>query len=515
MKRALKILASIVLVLAVAVLGLRLAFPLPDIADRPVTTVPATDPEATLVRASAARAAQAPELSGILPLLDGTDALASRLELIRLAERSVDAQYYIWQDDISGILLLGALRDAALRGVKVRLLLDDNGVPGMDGHLASLDAIEGFEVRLYNPSTVRAPKMLGYAFDFFRMNRRMHNKSFIVDGAVAVIGGRNIGDDYFQIGAQFYVDMDVLGVGAVVADTRAIFEEYWNAGSVFAIGTVVDGTGDLAAFDARLAEIAADPETAALLPELESSAARLADGAADLEWTRVQIVADDPIKGEGIAESGDLMITRLTEIMGGVEERLDLVSAYFIPGEVGTETFAALARGGRTVNLMTNALDTTDVLLVHAGYAKYRRELLESGADLFEMKLRGATTPRGAHGAGPFGLSGASLHAKTFAIDGERIFIGSFNFDPRSALLNTEMGFLIDSPTLARDLASRFDEGIPAISYLPTLTPDGDMVWSETTEDGETVLYQKEPGASWLEQVMLTVIGALPIEWML
>jgi putative cardiolipin synthase len=164
---------------------------------------------------------------------------------------------------------------------------------------------------------------------------------------------------------------------------------------------------------------------------------------------------------------------------------------------------------------MTNALDTTDVLLVHAGYAKYRRELLESGADLFEMKLRGATTPRGAHGAGPFGLSGASLHAKTFAIDGERIFIGSFNFDPRSALLNTEMGFLIDSPTLARDLASRFDEGIPAISYLPTLTPDGDMVWSETTEDGETVLYQKEPGASWLEQVMLTVIGALPIEWML
>jgi putative cardiolipin synthase len=513
--RLLKVLAAVVAIAAVAVVALRLAFPLPDISDRPETAVVAPDPDAPLARAAAERAAREPGLSGVLPLLDGTDALVSRLELIRLAERSIDAQYYIWQDDISGILLLGALREAAARGVRVRLLLDDNGVPGMDGHLAALNALDGFEVRLFNPSTVRAPKMLGYAFDFFRMNRRMHNKSFIADGVVAVIGGRNIGDDYFQIGAEFYVDMDVLGVGAVVADTRAVFEQYWNAGSSFALETIVAGPGDMPAFEARLAEVAGGGEVAALVPEFRGSAARLAEGAAELEWTRVQVVADDPVKGQGVAEREDLMITRLTDILGGVERRLDLVSAYFIPGRIGTETFAELAAAGREVNILTNALDTTDVLLVHAGYTKYRRDLLEAGADLYEMKLRGGSAPDAARGTGPFGLSGASLHAKTFAIDDERIFIGSFNFDPRSALLNCEMGFLIDSPTLARELAASFEASIPAISYKPALTPDGDMVWTETIEGGDPVLYQKEPGASWLQQAMLAVIGTLPIEWML
>jgi putative cardiolipin synthase len=515
MMTVLKVVAALVAIAAIALVALCLAFPVPDVSARAPVVLPTPGPGATLARAATAGAPEAAGLSGVLPLRDGTDALASRLALIAAAETSIEAQYYIWHDDLSGVLLLDALRDAAARGVEVRLLLDDNGVPGLDGHLSALDALSGFEVRLFNPSTVRRPKMLGYAFDFFRMNRRMHNKSMIVDGTVAVIGGRNIGDDYFQIGTEFYLDMDVLGTGAVVAETRDIFAAYWDARSVHALDTVVARDGPLTAFEARVAEVMADPALATLLPDLVSSAGRLTEGAVPLEWTRVQVVADDPVKGEGIADVDDLMITRLTAILDGVERRLDLVSAYFIPGDRGTRTFTALAGAGREVRILTNALDTTDVLLVHAGYTKYRRALLEGEVDLYEMRLRGGAVPGLPPRAGPFGLAGASLHAKTFAIDDARIFIGSFNFDPRSALLNCEMGFLIDSPRLAQTLSAGFDTAIPEISYRPGLTPDGDMVWTAAGPAGETVVYQKEPGATWLQQTMLAVIGLLPVEWML
>ena len=369
MRWAIRALVALLVVASIAVMALRLLFPLPDTSARAFDGAAAPDPAAALVRATASRAAAEPGLSGVIPLPDGTDALASRLELIRRAERSVDAQYYIWHDDVSGMLLLGALRDAAMRGVRVRLLLDDNGVPGLDGHLSALNSLDGFEVRLFNPSTVRQPKLLGYTFDFFRMNRRMHNKSMLVDGAAAIIGGRNIGDEYFAVGERFYVDLDVLGVGAVVADTQAVFDAYWNAGAVHALETMVTGSGDLAALDARVAAIRDGAEARALRPEIASSAERLAAGTADMKWTRVTVVADDPIKGEGVATRDQLMITRLTEILGTVERRLDLVSAYFVPGKRGTAIFAGLAEAGREVNILTNALDTTDVLLVHSGYA--------------------------------------------------------------------------------------------------------------------------------------------------
>ena len=514
MRRVLRVIAALAVLAAAAVVALRLLFPLPDISARPFDAAPAPDPDAALVRAIAPHAPAEPGLSGVMPLRDGTDALASRLALIRLAERTIDAQYYIWSDDVSGMLLLGALRDAAERGVRVRLLLDDNGVPGLDGHLSALNAMDGFEVRLFNPSTVRRPKALGYAFDFLRMNRRMHNKAMLADGAAAIVGGRNIGDEYFAVGDLFYVDLDVLGVGAVVADTQAVFDAYWNAGSVHALETIVDEPGGLAALEARVAAVRGGEEARALRPELASSAERLAAGTAEIEWTRVTVVADDPIKGEGVAARDQLMIARLTGILGGIERRLDLVSAYFVPGERGTEIFAGLAASGRDVSILTNALDMTDVPLVHSGYARYRRELLEAGVDLYELKLRGGPTRDHARGTGPFGLSGASLHAKTFSVDGARVFIGSFNFDPRSALLNCEMGFLIESPSLAGAVGRHFEETVPLVSYRPELTGNGAMVWREVTEAGGA-LHAVEPGSSWSRRLALAILGALPIEWML
>ena len=445
----------------------------------------------------------------------GHDALASRLALIAAAEQSIDAQYYIWHDDTSGILVLDAMYQAAQRGVRVRLLLDDNGVPGLDSFMAALNAHENFEIRLFNPSTIRSPKLLGYTFDFFRMNRRMHNKSFVVDGAVAIIGGRNIGDEYFEVGDDnFYVDMDVLAAGAIVPQTASVFDEYWNSQSVFEAETIIQEGGDLSAFVARSLEIQTSADAIKFLQEAYDSATEYTNGNTRLEWTNVQLVADDPVKGLGVATRDQLMITRLGEILGGVETRLDMVSAYFIPGPKGTAWFSELAETGKEVRILTNAMNTTDVLMVHSGYSKYRRELLEAGVRLYELKLRGGTSAAEVQNM-PFGLSGASLHAKTFAVDDERVFIGSFNFDPRSATLNCEMGFLIDSPTMARSMSNGFDGLLQTVSYQPELTPENKMIWREPQEDGQVTVYQEEPGATWFQQIAIVIIGLLPIEWML
>lgn len=519
MRRLVTFLVKTALVLAAFVVVARFIFALPDISARPAETAIPSSPATRLGTLMAKEAAPHPNLSGVAPLADGTDALVSRLALIDQAQVSVDAQYYIWHDDISGIMLLDALDRAAKRGVRVRLLLDDNGVPGLDPFMAALNADPRFQIRLFNPSTIRNPKMAGYSFDFMRMNRRMHNKSLIVDGAAAIIGGRNIGDEYFEIGEAFYKDMDALAIGAIIPETQRVFDQYWNSASVFEVEQIITGPGDRAAYDARVAEILTSEEGRALATKLttsaQSSAARYGRGELALEWTQVQLVADDPIKGQGIARDDQLMIFRLGDILGDVTTRLDLVSAYFIPGEPGTEWFSDLARSGKQVNILTNAMNTTDVLLVHAGYTKYRRDLLEAKVRLFELKLRGGVPPESETQLKALGLSGASLHAKTFAIDGQRIFIGSFNFDPRSARLNCEMGFLIDSPSMAQDVSAGFDGPLAKVAYRPELSADGRMVWQETQADNTVVTWQQEPGTSWFKQAALVVIGMLPVEWML
>ena len=515
MKRLFRILLTLVLMVAIAIIALRILFPLPDITNRSASTYIPISEGTTLGARVLAQSAAHPNKTGVFPLQKGVDALTSRLTLANAAETSIDAQYYIWHDDTSGIMLLNALYRAAQRGVRVRLLLDDNGIPGLDAMLAALNQHENFEVRLFNPSTIRSPKLFGYAFDFFRMNRRMHNKSFIVDGAVAIVGGRNIGDEYFALGdGAFYIDLDVLAAGAIVPETAKVFDQYWNSQSVFSIETIVEGVGDMAAYTARVDEVRTNEDMLSFMDEARNIAAEYARDETHLEWTNVQLVADDPIKGLGEATQDQLLITRLIEMIGTIESQLDLVSAYFIPGEDGTDWFTGMADSGIQVRVLTNAINTTDVLIVHSGYAKYRRALLRAGVQLFELKLRGDPVNSGLQTM-PFGLSGASLHAKTFAIDDNRVFIGSFNFDPRSATLNTEMGFLIDSPTMAQDVTARFDGPVRTISYQPMLTPKSKMIWLEPLEDGEVNIYQEEPGATWMQQVALAVIGFFPVEWLL
>ena len=473
---------------------------------------------------SSRAAAQPAGTSGIHPLPDGADAFAARMLLAAAAERTLDVQSYIWRNDTTGRLLLQALREAADRGVRVRLLLDDNGIAGLDPLLSAIDAHARIEVRLFNPFPVRWFKPLGFVTDFSRANRRMHNKSFSVDAQATIIGGRNIGDEYFDalVEGLVFADLDVLAFGPAARDIAADFDRYWNSASAYPVAMVIAPAGPqaLAPLDRVRADVAADPQKRRYLRTVKGSefASDLQAGRLDLEWARVQTLSDDPAKGLGPVARSDLMASELGRLLRKPRRDVELVSAYFVPGAEGTAAFAALAAQGVRVRILTNALEATDVAAVHSGYARRREPLLAAGVELFEMRRHGRTPSGDAadQGSGPgaFGSSASSLHAKTFSVDRERVFIGSFNFDPRSANLNTELGFVIDSPALASGIEDAFTGQIPAQSYEVRLDAEGRLYWLETT-DGGIVRHDTEPGTTWWKRAGVRMMSLLPIEWLL
>lgn len=516
MHKAMKYLAGATLIVPVAILAARVLFPLPAQHGRIDSTALPASETGPLARAMSQQGTGKEGLTGIAPLQGGAEAFAARILLADAAVSSIDAQYYIWHDDLTGYLLLDALRRAADRGVCVRLLLDDNGTAGLDPELAALDSHPNAEVRLYNPFNLRGRlKLLSYVFDFVRLNRRMHNKSFTVDGQVSILGGRNVGDEYFDTGpTALYVDLDVLAVGRIVAEVTADFDRYWASKAVHSAGAIVGAPPEGDPIAQGVARSSADPQLAEYRRVLESSdiVTALTQGKVDLEWTTAVLVSDDPAKGKGAVPRGDLLATRLTRAVGEVTQRFDGISAYFVPGKGGVETFAKLERSGVRVRLLTNSLEATDVLPVHAGYAKRRKDLLDAGVAIFELRRQAAPeAPKDR--AGPFGPSGASLHAKTFAVDGTRIFIGSFNFDPRSTMLNTEMGLLIDSPRLAQGVHDAFDQGLSGQAWRVERAGRG-LAWTDPT-DADVPALAREPGSSPLRRIALAVIGWLPVEWLL
>lgn len=515
MVTVLKWIAGILIALAVCIVVARMVFRLPDLADRQASTAIPASKETTFGRLLIDAEQQHPGLSGVLPLASGHEALASRLLLATRAESSIDAQYYIWHDDISGRLLFKALYDAAQRGVRVRLLLDDNGVNGLDPTIAALNALDNFEIRLFNPSTVRHPKLAGYTFDFFRMNRRMHNKAFIVDGAAAIVGGRNVGNEYFDVGDEsYYLDLDVLAAGPAVRETAAEFDSYWNSASAYPADMIISESTAVLPSYLKRDGLLSDAEWLKKLPKpIASTAGRLAAGEISLEWTDVRLVSDPPSKGLGRAPNDQLMIHQLGTILGTIRERLDLVSAYFVPGNAGTAHFRKVQESGAQVTILTNAFETTDVVVVHAGYSKYRKALLEAGITLYELRPQDAPA-RGQKELSITGSSASSLHAKTLAADEDRIFIGSFNFDPRSTYLNCEMGFLIASPPMAKYLSDTLRTKAPASSFRVVLE-NGDLRWIETAEDGTQIVHDEEPGMTLGARILIAILSWLPIEWML
>jgi len=490
---------------------------LPSLANRTVSNA-IVDTEATRLGRliSPLVAAHAP-WSGVYALRDARDAFAARVRMAEAADRSLDVQYYIWHKDMSGTLLLEALRAAADRGVRVRLLLDDNNTSGLDGTLAALDSHPNIEVRLFNPFIIRSPRAIGYVTDFSRLNRRMHNKSFTADNQATIVGGRNVGDEYFgATDGVVFADLDVMAVGPVVHEVSSEFDRYWASDSAYPLDRLVSkaGADALGVLAAEASRVEADPAAVAYLEALAASSFvhEIAERTLPLEWVSTRMISDDPAKALGRARSDRLLIEKLKAIFGEPKKKLDLASPYFVPGSTGVELFREWAARGVQVRVLTNSLEATDVAAVHAGYARRRRALLTAGIALFELRRSAGMPP--SRGLGSTGSSGSSLHAKTFAVDSSRVFVGSFNFDPRSAKLNTEMGFVIDNPALAHRIQTTFDERMPVDAYEVRLSDDRQLYWLETRQ-GQLVRHDKEPGTSFWQRAGVWLLSHLPIEWLL
>jgi cardiolipin synthase C len=478
-----------------------------------------------LARALAPQVAAHPGQSGVYALPSGQEAFGARMALARTAQRSIDAQYYIWHDDITGTMLFGALWEAAERGVRVRLLIDDNNTRGLDATLAMLDAHPNVEVRLFNPFANRSSRLLDYASDFARLNRRMHNKSFTVDNQATIVGGRNIGDEYFGASESMeFADLDVVAAGAVVRSVSQQFDAYWNSAPAYPAASIVGRASDEAAAQVRAQwqQMAQEPRAVQYVQAVRDTvlARELLAGRLPLDWMAAHLTYDDPTKVLQPPEQTEThMLPRLQAALGQPTSELDLVSPYFVPGDEGTKGLRALADRGVQVRVLTNSLSATDVGPVYAGYSKYRERLLAGGnLRLFELKRTALDNGEGPdkqrRGVGSSG-SESGLHAKTFAADRRRIFVGSFNLDPRSVRLNTEMGVVLDSERLASRLSDAFSDSMLRTCYEVRLAADGQSVeWLEQTPDGP-VTHRASPETGLLRRAWIRFLSVLPIEWML
>jgi putative cardiolipin synthase len=492
---------------------------LPSLEGRSATSAFSDTGDTRLGKVLEPAAAAHPGQSAIYPLLDARDAFAARAHLAQVAERSLDVQYYIWHKDLTGTLLFDMLRAAADRGVRVRLLLDDNNTSGLDPVLAALDAHPNIEVRLFNPFVPRAPRWLGYLTDFSRANRRMHNKSFTADNQVTIIGGRNVGDEYFgATSGVLFTDVDVMAAGPVVRDVSDSFDQYWRSQSSYPVRLLLPpgDAGVLAGLaterQAMMEREASNAYTSALRESPfvhEMMEARL-----PVEWAPTRMVSDDPAKGLGLASQQSLVKEMLKVIVGEPSSRISLVSPYFVPSAEAVDMFTSWAEQGMQVEILTNSLEATDVAAVHAGYAKRRHDLLDAGVALYELRRLTPGIWKDQERFGMGSSSASSLHAKTFAVDAARVFVGSFNFDPRSATLNTEMGFVIDSPVLARRVHETFEQRVPQDAYRVTLAGDGGLLWTEQ-RDGQAVQHDSEPGTTAWQRCWVWLLSLLPIDALL
>jgi putative cardiolipin synthase len=479
-------------------------------------TLPATG-TTRLERAISPLVRSHPGVSGIYPLRDARDAFAARFLLAQAAERTLDVRYYIWHKDLSGTLLLKALLEAAERGVRVRFLMDDNSTFRLDPTLAALDSHPNIEVRLFNPLAIRRPRVLGYLADLSRVNHRMHNKSFTADNQATIVGGRNVGDEYFgTTHGVVFADLDVIAVGPVVNEVASDFDRYWTSESSYPAERLLPpaNAAQIADLTSAASRAERDPDAVAYGAAIRSSpfVHELVAGTLPLLWSATRMISDDPAKALGRAGRTALLRYKLKTLFGIPKAELDLVSPYFVPTAAGVDTLVAWAEQGVKIRILTNSLEATDTAAVHSGYAKWRKALLAAGITLYELRLlSGAQRDKG---AGLTGSSGSSLHAKTFSVDRSRVFIGSFNFDPRSAELNTEMGFVIDSPELAGQIAATFDSDVPADAYEVRLSGSGQLVWIER-RGGASIQYDTEPGASVLRRAGVWLLSKLPIERLL
>ncbi|WP_341925828.1 phospholipase D family protein [Stenotrophomonas geniculata] len=451
-----------------------------------------------------------PGQSGVAFLSDGMDAFAARAMITTHAGRSLDLQYYIWHDDLIGHLMAKALYDAAERGVRVRILLDDMNAQDKDALMMALDRHPNIEIRLYNPFRNRSgiARTLELVQRAFSVNHRMHNKSWIADGRVAIVGGRNIGEEYFSARTDVnFQDLDLLVAGPAVEQANRIFDDYWNSEAAIPVSALAFHTDAQLRLLIRESDHEAQRDVARpYLARVAESRKRQRPSPEPLHWSgAVRIVSDPPMKHRKDDRAAWLVSTLISELQAARHKVL-LISPYFVPGNEGLDGFSAMAGRGVQVGVVTNSLAANDVAAVHGGYMGYRVPLLEAGVHVYELKAQGQSAD-----AGVFGSSGASLHTKAFLVDDRRGFVGSFNLDPRSAYLNTEMGVLFDDPVLGAQLRDEYLRlADPRHSWWLALDDRHRLRWLEREPPPHWV--EAEPGATARKRWLSRVISWLPVE---
>jgi putative cardiolipin synthase len=469
-------------------------------------------PLAALERKIEERRAGQENASGLIMLSSNLDAFVARALSARGAERSLDLMYYIWQSDLTGRLLLNEVLNAADRGVRVRLLLDDIGVKQADAAFLAIDSHPNIELRLFSPTFARNALRRGLEMVLraFSVTRRMHHKAWIVDGCMAVVGGRNIADAYFDAAeASNFRDLDLVTIGPIVQQAEQVFDEYWNSELALPITALSPRRPQpLRKLKRRIEVALADDRVQPYLRRLETHTSLdwlLSPDA--IHWDQSARILSDPV-GKAQGKRGNNWLMRdLLPLLGSAQTSLEITSPYFIPGSDGAEYLARLVERGVAVTVLTNSLAATDVAAVHGGYARYRHALLASGVALYELQR---AAPR--HRMSLTGSRNASLHTKAFSVDDCLGFIGSLNFDPRSVSLNTEMGIVFEAPRLVRQLRDLFAEEIaPAVSYRVSLENAASLVWTGEKE-GRPQAFRHDPEASLLRRLIAEVVGWLPLE---
>ncbi len=471
----------------------------------------------------AQRSMPAPELSGFRLMPLGLFSLDTRVQLARRAEVSLDVQYYHFENDETGRWLLRALRDAAERGVRVRLLIDDLYTGGHDELFLAFAAHKNVQVRVFNPfirarSQGQTGRFLAHIGDWGRVNHRMHNKLLIADGAMAVIGGRNVANEYYlRSMLENFVDVDAFTVGWVVAPLQFLFDRYWNSAPVYPFESVAKTDLSKEDLRAKFEEWTGPVQTPPPVDLPSTDILGYGPIADDLDlgrlaliWGEAYVFADHPDKPFDGSVGGELLETSVTynvfEAIRSAKTEILASSPYFVPGVHGMELLRELRERGVKVTVLTNSLASTDEPIVHLGYSRYRGEMLDMGIDLYELSSSRLKDNKRMF---LFGKSLGRLHAKLVVIDRKKIFVGSMNLDPRSATINTELGAVIDSPPLARELTRIIDIDRLQSAYRVRKTPDGNALQWLTTDGEKEVVLRDEPDSTAWQRIKLWFLRPL------
>ncbi len=461
--------------------------------------------------------AKHPGKSGFHLIPYGQEAFTVRIAMTEMAEKSLDLQYYLWHSDSSGTLLAHHIIKAADRGVKVRVLLDDVGLAGYDSIIAAMDAHPNIQIRIFNPFALRGLHVFNFIHDFDRLNHRMHNKTFVMDNTVAIIGGRNIGDHYFAVSKESnFRDLDIAATGPVTRQISTVYDYFWNGNwsvPIAALAGRAYNQKDLVEVKQIISrKVAASSFPYALDKEVGVLRSRLLSIRDNFIWAKGQFIWDDPkVMSLNTEYQRGTMIEKLSERVKSLKKHLYFESAYFVPRDSGIAELKKLNERGVKVRILTNSLASNDVVPSHAGYAGYRKQLIKSGVELYELRPdAGGDNVTNKKLLTTTNRSG--LHTKTMVFDDNAVFVGSFNLDPRSAVINTEGGLYIESPELAREVMVYMKDGVKTKnSYRVILDTKGELAWV-TTIEGKRIIYYSDPEVGVWKQFKSDFIEILPIE---